>query len=1060
MKKLAQLLLLMTLPLVVMASELKEGTLSVLLFSEGKPLPNNEIKVDGTKVFKTDEDGAVKIPLVGGKHQIEIFGKNATGENLGYFKKSVGIKEGRDTEIIATLSKTEADSIDIDMPVAVAASVEREAKKATGEGKLTGQVLSSEGNTPIAGARVFVRGTAVDVRTDENGRFSAKVPSGKTLSISVVHSAYSAQTLGGIVVKKDGTTSRTVKLTPASMELEEFVVLAPKVEGSIADVIQEEKNLNAVANILGSEEISKKGDSDAASALKRVTGVTLVGGKSVYVRGLGERYANVELNSLPLPSPDPTKRVVQLDLFPANAIGSMVVQKSASGEIPSNFGGGYINIRTKNGEDNDFFKITLEAKADSTVGDSALDYKGGSIDFLGIDDLYRELPSFIVDWANVSEGQRVKNFTTKYFTPEQLWYINRAFISRDVAMSRSSLPFGGSVTLEGNKNFEIDKNSQLSVYANYKYNQEHHSRTETFTKYDFSLIDASMIDKPVSDGTNELAQSEYSHSAMLNIAYNYLDVFNIKYVHLLSHIGEKTARITDGKFGSNSTHNLYHYLDWEERTLNTDQLVGDIDYAIFDKKSNLEFGLEYATAHLYQPNNFFYIYSVGQDGTEYLTNGTTNLLSKRLDSLDRVAAFYLKNKTDLNLLSDEDYLTVGLNYSKKVRQSQYQKFYLDQQDTLEYPVTNIDSLLDQYVRNWTDLYSRVFSLDTLFDPADFYDAYVDDFSVYGNLFVKPREDLEVLLGMRFVSFTQDIDQYAEDSSNPDFALRRNIAKFTESLDVSSVYPSMSVKYIYDEKNQIDLALSKTFIVPDLREFTSGVYFHPYEVATVFGNPDLTNTDIYNADLKYSYYMSEDEYIKTGLFFKYLSDPIEDIQLPSSSLPIYSFANTDSAILYGIELDGRKSLDFLGKSFSQFYVSGNFSYTDSDVTLKAEQEQLFSTNHRQLQGLSQYVANATLGYDSSERSMALSYNYMSERIRKVGLISDLALNGEYIRWPDTIEVPPQLVDFVWQEKLPNDYDIKFKAGNILNSEVTWKYGDKEINKYKPGSNFTISASKKF
>ena len=86
--------------------------------------------------------------------------------------------------------------------------------------------------------------------------------------------------------------------------------------------------------------------------------------------------------------------------------------------------------------------------------------------------------------------------------------------------------------------------------------------------------------------------------------------------------------------------------------------------------------------------------------------------------------------------------------------------------------------------------------------------------------------------------------------------------------------------------------------------------------------------------------------------------------------------------------------------------------------------------------------------------------MSERIRKVGLIESQALNGEYIKIPDTIEVPPHLLDFVWQENLPDDYVISFKAGNILNSEVIWKLDDKVINSYRPGSNFAISASKKF
>ena len=146
MKKLVQLLLLMTLPLAVIASPLKEGTLSVLLFSEGKPLSSNEVKIDGKKTFKTDKDGAVKIRLHGGRHQIEIFGKNAAGENLGYFKKLVVIKEGRDTEIIATLSKIWTDSIDMDTPVVVAAVVESEAERATGEVRISGKVLSSEGN--------------------------------------------------------------------------------------------------------------------------------------------------------------------------------------------------------------------------------------------------------------------------------------------------------------------------------------------------------------------------------------------------------------------------------------------------------------------------------------------------------------------------------------------------------------------------------------------------------------------------------------------------------------------------------------------------------------------------------------------------------------------------------------------------------------------------------------------------------------------------------------------------------------------------------------------------
>lgn len=277
MKKIIQALLMALIPMVAAANEPKDGTLSVLLFSDGKPLPYNEVKIDARSVYKTDTDGAVNIALSPGSHQLEIFGKDSSGANLGYFKKSVMIKEERSTEVIATLSKRGADGIDIDIPVAVKAPAETQEQVATGEGTLSGRVVSSEGNVAISGARVFVRGTSVDVRTDESGRFSAKVPSGKMLSVSVVHSAYSAQTISGVSVKKGGTVSKTIQLTPASLELEEFVVLAPKIKGNLSEVMMEEKKSSAVTNILGSEEISKKGDSDAAGALKRVTGVTLIG---------------------------------------------------------------------------------------------------------------------------------------------------------------------------------------------------------------------------------------------------------------------------------------------------------------------------------------------------------------------------------------------------------------------------------------------------------------------------------------------------------------------------------------------------------------------------------------------------------------------------------------------------------------------------------------------------------------------------------------------------------------------------------------------------------------
>jgi len=1077
MKQLFKILLIISLGSVTLFSEeAKDGSLSVLVFSNGKPLISNEIKIDGKKILRTDRDGAIQTRLRPGTHQVEIFGKDKAGVNLGYFKKQVRIEKGKDTQVIATLSKTGADSIDIDVPVKSTAQEEVAVVASTGTGKLHGRVLSSQGNKPISGARVFVRGTSVDTRTDANGRFSATVPSGKPLSISVVHSAYSAQTLGGIRVKANGTTTKTVKLTPASMELEEFVVLAPKVEGSITDIIQEEKQINAIANIIGSEEFSKKGDSSAASALKRVTGVTLIGGKSIFVRGLGERYSNVELNSLPLPSPDPTKRVVPLDIFPSSMIGSMKVQKSGTADIPASFGGGYIDMRSKNKDEEDYIKIGFGFKGNANTGEDIISYQGSDTDWLGYDDGYRNIPSDILTYSTVTVGEPINDFSRSDLGngdstagEARFLQMTKDYANRSYGTFKESLPIGGSFSIEGLKNFEINDEQKISVFGNYTYGQEHKYKEEKFVKYRYDT--QSKPSSLISDGYKRIATSKYTHGAMLNVDYNLLDILSIKYTKLFTHIGEKNTRETEGVFGSNFDYQYYTYLDWSARTLKADQITGTFDYELFNKKNTFSFGAEYATATLHQPNNFLYQdIRRGETEEEYerlYYSGSQNFLGKKIESEDDVSAFYLNNKIEYGFFSDEDYMQFGLSYSSKERKSEYQRFYLSRNrghgidDYTDLAGGDPDGLLDEYVRNATDYDDLPFLISSLFDSSDYFDAEVTEADMFVNMFAKPYDNVEVMLGVRYVALTQTLFEYREDRNDG-----KRIKKEEHDLEINDFFPSVGVKYTLDEENIFDFAFSKTFIIPDLREFSSGSYFHPYDVANVHGNPDLNNTIIYSLDFKYSHYFSSNEYMKAGVFYKYLDKPIEDTQLDSSSLPIYSYENADYAALYGVELDGRITLDFVSNevagvvepyigSLSHYYISGNFSFTNSDVTLRKEQEELLSSNHRQLQGLSKTVVNTTFGYDHEDRSITLSYNKMGERIRKVGVI-----NEQGVRFGDTLEVPPHLLDFVWSEKFSNGLTGKLKIGNILDSETIWKQDGKEIRHFQTGQIVSFGASYKF
>ena len=1059
MKKYFRLALLMVVVFVAVEAKAETGTLTVVVFKNQTALAGALVTVDGERIFKSDIDGALKTTLSVGTHQVEIVGRERQS-NLGYYKKSVLIKEGRDTQVIATFkSNTKIPLVTVDTPVGKLTQ-EKTAKqlKVTGKGRLKGQVLSSQGKTPIAGARVFVKGTAVDARTDASGRFSVEVPSGVALSISVVHTAYSAQTLSGIKIKKNGVASRQINLTPASMELEEYVVLAPRVEGSLTSMIEEEKNSNAIANILGADELSKKGDSTAAAALSRVTGVTLVDGRNIYVRGLGERYSNVEMNGLPLPSPNPLKRTVPLDIFPSSIIGSMKIQKSASADVPSSFGGGYIDIRTKERFDEDFIKVSLGGEINNYTGTAQNDYIGSASDWTGYDSGYRDIPQAILDATQVQVGQRTPTFTTRDYTEEQISEFTRMYPNRIYGTHKQSLKPGFGGSLEGAKSFDIDDDHHITVYANYNYVQKSKYVPEDFFGYDFDA-EGNQKSEASKFGTIENTSTTIAHGGMLNIGYNFMDVFRVKYTKLYTKNSVKTTRITNGIIGSNYSELTYTNLNWEERELNVDQVSGDFDYSIFNMNSNFSFGLESSTADFYQPNNYQYVY-ITEGGITFNDNTISNHLSNRLESKDELDALYLKNRHEIEVFSPEEYVEYGINISSKTRVSRQNKYYLSKQGntlvTDQQLTMDIDGIYNNFVLPPYPYAYRPFLVSPLFKAADYFDGYIDETSPFVSWMGRPMEELEVVLGVRYVSLEQNIDQYKEDRDNPDFALRRLIQKERSSLEINDYFPSLSVKYNYTENQMFDLAASKTYIMPDMREFTEGEYFHPFDVATIVGNPELVNTLIYNFDLKYSYFFSDSENVKLGLFYKYMENPIEDVQIPSSSLPIYSFANADSATLYGFEIDGRKNLDIVHGYLEDYFVAGNFSYNFSEVSLTEEQKKTFTSDKRDLQGLSPYVVNLTLGYEAEDRSVLMNINHMAERIRKVGVIDGPD------KEPDQYEVPPTLLDIVWIEKFHYGYDFEFKvkAGNILNEETVWKQGENVTRTFKNGRTLSAKISATF
>ncbi|MEA1982521.1 MAG: carboxypeptidase-like regulatory domain-containing protein, partial [Campylobacterota bacterium] len=840
------------------------GSASIFSFFNGVALEKNEVLVDGKYSYYTDEDGSVELILTTGNHQIEIFAKDENGANLGYSKKTIEIKEGRDTQVIATFNdEGTTPHVEIDTPVGQSGLLAVDESENTGT--IHGVVLTSDKNLPIVNARVFVKGTSIDAKTDELGNFYVEVPADTKLSISIVHSEYSAQTIADLEVAKDDTINTEVKLTPASMELEEFIVLAPKVEGSIASIMAEEKESKAITNIVGAAEISKKGDSSAAGALKRVTGVTIVDGKDVYVRGLGGRYSNVEMNSMPLPSPDPQSRTVPLDIFPSAVIGSMKVQKSGTADIPASFGGGYVDIRTKDTSKENYLRIKTEIKANSYTGKEVNNYEGSKTDWKGKDDGYRAIPSNILNASNIVVGQPAPSFD-----PANVQEYSTSITNRLLTTTKEALPYGGKLTLEGAYNFEIADKHHFSLFANYAYGQTHTYREEEYFGYNYEQATGSLYKDPINQGNVYRTVDTYTNAGIATAHYNYAGVFNLKYTKLYSKTSESVTKISEGTMGSSNDWRRVTDLNWEERTLDADQLNGDLKYAISDVENLFSFAGELATANLSQPDNIRYTYikatrydsSTNTEvpyGDAYLDKQQgTNFLN--LTSKDNMDAWYLKNKTMLDIFNKGEFIEIGMSASDKTRESRYNKFLMNQTETrFSGDTLDIDTIYDKYIRQ---NYDGSFNLSISFQPAYWYDAEVEESAEYLNLFLKPTESIELLVGARNVNINQTIYQYTNN-----YKLFNPIEKVPESLEFSSLLPSLSAKFILNKSNQINFAFSQTYIVPDLREFASTEYFHPYEIATVKGNPDLVHTDISSYDLKYSHYFSDTENINLGVFYK-------------------------------------------------------------------------------------------------------------------------------------------------------------------------------------------------
>ncbi|HET8817844.1 MAG TPA: TonB-dependent receptor plug domain-containing protein, partial [Pseudidiomarina sp.] len=361
--------------------------------------------------------------------------------------------------------------------------------------------------------------------------------------------------------------------------IEEVVTTGTRLQGSAAAVVEERKAQAFVADILGAEQISRTGDSDAASALRRVTGLTLVDGKFIYVRGLGERYSSTQLNGASVPSPDPTRNVIPLDMFPASIIESMSVQKSYSPDMPANFGGGNVDIRTVSIPTDQIFEVSIGTGWDSNFSDDGLTYAGGDSDWKGTDDGSRSLSSAMVsalaryqedinaanianvDGISITDAQAInRNLAASLNTQNEVYTKS---LSPDI---KGSVSFGDS--------FDIDDDWTFGFLAGVDYDNSWSNSEET--EKVLGIADGQSV--VIQDGASRVTAQTVELSGILNFGLQYGDYHKVETSTIF--LRNTQDRVEQGgvETANSITESNLSFFDtdirYEERELLTNQIRG------------------------------------------------------------------------------------------------------------------------------------------------------------------------------------------------------------------------------------------------------------------------------------------------------------------------------------------------------------------------------------------------------------------------------------------------------------------------------------------------------
>ncbi len=899
---------------------------------------------------------------------------------------------------------------------AAAAPLADETAVAPGTGELVLIVTDRSNGLPLGSAKVTFTSDGALEQTNDAGILRVTLPEGlHDLVIAADH--YEAEVAPEVAVLAGKVTQTAITLVPA---VEQITIRARRVEGSKAKVFEERREMTQVADIVAAEQISKAGDSNAAGALRRVTGLTLLDGKYVYVRGLGERYSATLLNDSQLPSPDPFRRVVPLDLFPSGMLESIVVQKSYTPDRPAEFGGGAIELRTVGVPDRFNLKGSIASKLVAGTSASGLRYTGGDLDFLGLDDGTRSMPGPLAD--AVRTGKRIS--IRSDFSEAELEALAES-LPDNYDTRKKTLGPNLSAALSLGDRFVLGK-VHLGYLGSLLYNHEWNRIDRKLTRY-------AGADGALGEATDELTFKGMSRvvnlSGLVGVSAEIGENHEISSVSLLTRLSDDTTRIKEGMTGNDDTIRST-LLSWVERQMFLEQVRGRHEFN--GGPVRLDWRYNFAQASRDMPDTREYRYELYGEDQPWMFSSRSDGNQRTFSALDD-ATHDLGADLCWNVFENARATTVKLKsgYERVMRKRSA--------DTRRFGFALFDTFKGQPEMR-TESIERIFSAANiggngiqLMDYTRNTDSYSASQTIdagFGMIDVTLLGALTLVGGVRVERSVQDVETFGlhEVDKVPDVA----------SLDTTHFLPTLTATWRFLPRMQLRFGYSQTLARPDFRELSTATYTDDLVNMEVGGNPDLKTALIHNLDLRWEWYTSNTTNLSAGAFGKILERPIETVLVNmAGNGSKVTYENSKRATIYGLEADLLQSLGAVHRWLSDVFIGSNASFIGSRIQLSDQlvNRSNMTSRDRPLQGVSPYVINANLSYDNLDiaHTSTLLYNILGRRISEVGTAS----------MPDIYEQPAHSLDYVMIQGITENIRVELKAQNLLGARRVTKQADRNI-----------------